>query len=169
MPGVVVLVQFIVVLLAVPLTPGVAVVVVLVAFGLVLVTGVPGVVAGLLGFWTDPGACALPVEVLLCVVLPVLVLLVVAVVPGGQFGIVDFVVVFVFVVVGVCVCVCVCVFVVVFVVPLSGGVVWANAGTARLTTSPATDAKPRIARELMRLILPRKQMKGLAPVTQTFA
>ena len=31
------------------------------------------------------------------------------------------------------------------------GVVCANAGTAILTTSPATEARPSIARELMRL------------------
>lgn len=133
LPGIVVLVQFGVVVAA-----GVCVVVVPAAVGLVLVTGVPGVVV--------------PVEVV--VVVPLFTVdevdvpfVVVVEVPGGQFCILVVVVVFV---AGVVVVVVGGGFVVVFVVV----VVCANAGTAILTTSPATEARPRIARELMRLHSP---------------
>jgi hypothetical protein len=147
--GVVVLVQFIVVVLAVPLTPGVADVVVPVPVGFVWVTGVPGTVAPVpLGVVED--VVVVPLVVVDVVVVPFVVtvafglvalaLPVVAEVPGGQFGML--VVVVDLVVVGVVVVVLVFVFVLV--------VVCAKAGTAILTTSPATEARPRIARELMR-------------------
>jgi hypothetical protein len=146
----VVLVQFIVVVLAVPLVAGVCDVVVPVPLGLVLVTGVPGTVA--------------PVEVVVVPLLTVelvevpfvvtvafgfaLGLVVVALVPGGQFGMFGFVVVLLFVVV---------VGLVVGGFVLGVGVVCAKAGRAKLTTSPAIDARLRIARELMRLFSSKKK------------
>lgn len=137
-PGVVVLVQF----GGAPLTAGVCVVVVLVAVGLVFVTGVPGVVVVVV-----PLVVVVLVDVPLVVVVELGVVfvpvVVVAEVPGGQFCRFVLVLVVVFVV-GV-----------VVVVGVVGvvGVVCAKAGTAMVTTSPATEARPRIARELMRLIL----------------
>jgi len=132
------LVQFGVVVAA-----GVCVVVVPGALGLVLVTGVPGEVVVVVPLFTvDEVDVPLVVVVAFGIVLvPVVVI---ADVPGGQFCMLVVVVVFV---AGVVVVVVGGGFVVVFVV------VCANAGTAILTTSPATEARPRIARELMRLIL----------------
>jgi hypothetical protein len=155
----VVLVQFIVVVLAVPFTPGVCVVVVPVAFGFVFVTGVPGTVVLVLGVVVDvvvvPLVCVEVVEVPLVVTVAfglAFGFVVVALVPGGQFGILGFVVVLPFV------------GVVVWLVVGFGlvGYVCAIAGVAKLTTSPAMDARPRIARELMRLFSSKKKEIGSA-------
>lgn len=85
------------------------------------------------------------VFVLVLVLVPVVLVVVVALVavPGGH-GVVVVVEEFVVVVLGVVVVGCVV-------------VVCAKAGRAILTTSPPMDARPRIARELMRLILLGKQ------------
>jgi len=56
---------------------------------------------------------------------------------------------------------------VVGVVGVVGGVVCAMAGTARLTRSPAAEAKPRIARELMRLDSPFQLRQGQILNTQS--
>ncbi len=137
---------------------GVCVVVVPVPVGFVFVTGVPGVVGVVPGGFVElvvvvPLFVVVVVDVPLVVVVVFGVLLVVvfvdADVPGGQLVVV---VAGVVVVVGGVVVVVVGVvggFVVVVV-----GVVCANAGTAILTTSPATEARPSIARELMRLRSP---------------
>lgn len=136
---------------------GVCDVVVPVPVGLVVVTGVPGVVVVVPGGFVEL-VVVVPLFVLVVVDVPLVVVVVfgvllvvvfvVADVPGGQLVVVGFVVV-VGVVVG-------------FVVVVVVGVVWlfvvvvvcANAGTAILTTSPATEARPSIARELMRLRSP---------------
>jgi hypothetical protein len=116
-----------------------------------LVTGVPGVVVPVEVVVVVPLFTVDEVDVPFVVVVAFGVALVpvvvVADVPGGQFCILVVVVV-----AGVVVVVVGGGFVVVFVVV----VVCANAGTAMLTTSPATEARPRIARELMRLCSPRK-------------
>jgi hypothetical protein len=100
-----------------------------------------------------------------CVVVLVVVPLGIVVVAGGQF------MVLVLVVFGVVVVGCVvvgCVVVVVGCVDVLGlGVVCAKAGRAILTTSPPMEAKPRMARELMRLSPRKAIMKGLAPHTQS--
>jgi hypothetical protein len=105
------------------------------------------------GFAVMPGPVPLGLFVLVLVPAALLLAVVplVAEVAGGQFGVVVVVVdEFVVVVLGVVVVGCVV-------------VVCAKAGRAILTTSPPMDARPRIARELMRLILLGKQKrKGLA-------
>lgn len=143
-PGVVVLVQF-----GVVLAPGVCVVVVPVPAGLLCVTGVPGVVVPVVPLVVVVDVVGL--DVVFDVFGPVVV---VAVVPGGQFCMVLLVVVFV---AGVVVVVVGAVVGVVVGVVGYVGVVCANAGTAMLTTSPATEARPRMARELMRLCSPRSK------------
>jgi hypothetical protein len=159
LPGIVVLVQFGVVVAA-----GVCVVVVPVAVGFVLVTGVPGVVVPVEVVVVVPLFTVDEVDVPFVVVVAFGVALVpvvvVADVPGGQFCI--------FVVVVVVVAGVVVVVGGGFVVVLVVVVVCANAGTAILTTSPATEARPRIARELMRLSSPRKLfVESLIWVTQS--
>lgn len=152
LPGIVVFVQ-----LGVVDIVGVCDVVVPVLVGFVLVTGVPGVVA-LLVFVVVPLLTVDDVVVPFVVVAAFGVLfgdvfVVVLDVPGGQLGSVVLVVDGVVVVVGGVVVLGVVVLGVVVV-----GVVCANAGTAILTTSPATEARLRMARELMRLCSPRKPM-----------
>jgi hypothetical protein len=168
--GIVVLVQFGIVVI-----PGVCDVVVPVPFGFVLVTGVPGVFTPVLLVPLDvvvvvPLLTVDDVDVPFVVVVAfgvgfVIVfvpVVVVADVPGGQFCNELLVVVFVG---GVAVVVVVVGVVVLWFVVV---VVCANAGTAILTTSPAAEARPRIARELMRLDSPRKLLiEGLTPVTQS--
>ena len=140
--------------------PGVCVVVVPVPVGFVFVTGVPGVVGVVPGGF-DVLVVVVPFFVVVVVDVPLVVVVVFGVllvvvfvaadVPGGQVVVVvvgGVVVVVVGVVGG---------FVVVVV-----GVVCANAGTAILTRSPATEARPSIARELMRLRSPdNRERKSL--------
>lgn len=137
---------------------GVCVVVVAVPVGFVVVTGVPGVVVVVVPGGFVVFVVVVPLFVLVVVDVPLVVVVVFGVllvdvfvdaeVPGGQL-VVGGVVVVVGVVVGG--------FVVVVV-----GVVCANAGTPKLTTSPATDARPSIARELMRLRSPdNRERKSL--------
>ncbi len=133
-PGMV-FVQFIVVVLLVPVVPVVPVVVFVVA------GGVCDVVVVVPLFTVD--VVVVPLVVVVAFGFVAFALPFVADVPGGQFGIgrvAGFVVGFVVVVVD-------------GGVVVVGVVVCAKAGTAMLTTSPATDAKPNIARELMRLFL----------------
>ncbi|HET9096280.1 MAG TPA: hypothetical protein VFN37_06435 [Candidatus Baltobacteraceae bacterium] len=121
----------------------------LVQFAVVELAAVFGLVVTLGAVLLTPPGVA-PLGLFVLVLVPVAVVLVVVValvaaVPGGH-GVVVVVDEFVVVVLGVVVVGCVV-------------VVCAKAGRAILTTSPPMDARPRIARKLMRLILLGKQKR----------